>query len=1001
MDAGDLHAISTTLRDSKRGAGMKTTASFFAMLIGLGFLVETAVAQSDFDAVAEIFSRRCVSCHNNTDEEGGFSLETKASFADYSSAGDPKNSELLEVLVSHENRRPAMPKGGEPLTDQQVETIRKWIPAGDIWADHQTIPVPQGKDFDSWAYQPIVDPPVPIVAGYQSPIDAFIALRRNEQGLAASPPADRRTLIRRVTYDLTGLPPSLAEVRNFENDPSQNAFEKVVDRLLASPHYGERWAQHWLDVVKYADTCGYDKDKLRNNAWPYRDYVIRSLNTDKPYSRFVEEQIAGDVLYPGTPDGILGLGFIAAGPWDFIGHVEVPESKIDGLVARNLDRDEMVTNTINTFSSLTIQCARCHDHKFDPFTQHDYYRLQAIFAAVDRADRVYDDDPATRTQRRQLASHLQKLENREQELQAKFETAASKELAALQTRIDEIEKARPKKRPEFGYHGSVSSNQLEEQWVEVDLQSKASFSQIVLRPCHDEFANIGAGFGFPLRFKVEVDGKRIFQTGQADYSNPGMKAVTFAVSNPGRVIRVTATKLCERGDQFNFALAEIQAVDDDGTNLALNQPVRARNSVEAPVRWAKKNLTDGIWLDADRTSKQSAELASQLNQLKVNVLGNDEADELEQLRSKIATTRKEMAELPTGKVVYAATTHFKPEGNFQPTKGKPRPIRLLLRGDVTQPDGDELGPGVLPISQSQISQSQFRQMQYPNLEVESDEGQRRVALARWISSLDNPLTWRSIVNRVWQHHFGQGIVATPNDFGRMGSVPTHPELLDWLASRFKENGGSMKELHRMILLSRTYQQSSANMIANQELDAGNRFLWRMPRRKLSAEEIRDSILMASGKLDTKMGGPGYYLFELEKTEHSPHYQYHQFDHRDQNSYRRSVYRFVARSQPDPFMTTMDCADNSQSTPRRNETQTALQALSLLNNQFNLVMAEHLARRIATQPDTKSQVNSAVELMLSREASQFELDQLVPYAEQHGLQNLARVLFNLSEFVFLD
>ena len=237
----------------------------------------------------------------------------------------------------------------------------------------------------------------------RTPVDAFVLRRLREHELHPSGEADRQTLIRRMTYDLTGLPPKPEEIRQFVSNDHPDAYDTLIEQLLMSPRYGERWARHWLDVVKYADTCGYDKDKLRPNAWPYRDYVIRSFNQDKPYSQFVEEQIAGDILYPDSPDGILGLGFVAAGPWDFIGHVEVPESKIDGMVARNLDRDDMVTNVMNAFCSVTIQCARCHNHKFDPFTQEHYYSLQSVFAAVDRAERPYDTSPEVEQQRSKLS----------------------------------------------------------------------------------------------------------------------------------------------------------------------------------------------------------------------------------------------------------------------------------------------------------------------------------------------------------------------------------------------------------------------------------------------------------------------------------------------------------------------------------------------------------------------------------------------------------------------
>ncbi len=329
-----------------------------------------------------------------------------------------------------------------------------------------------------------------------------------QKGLAPSPAAEPRVLVRRLYFDLIGLPPTPEEVASFERECATEsadvAYDRLVDRLLESPHYGERWARHWLDVVKYADTAGYDKDKLRPNAWPYRDYVIQSFNSDKPYSRFVQEQIAGDVLFPGTADGILGLGFLAAGPWDWIGHAEVPESKLDGKVARHTDRDEMVSNTINTFCSVTIQCCQCHNHKFDPFTQEHYYNLQTIFAAVDKAERPYDLDPEVEQRRLKLTAELEAARAAQSVLQAAIKKDGGEELAALEARIGELQpKATPAaKRPEFGYHSQIATQPDTQKWVQVDLGREVEISKVVLRPCHDEFAGIGAGFGFPVRFTV-------------------------------------------------------------------------------------------------------------------------------------------------------------------------------------------------------------------------------------------------------------------------------------------------------------------------------------------------------------------------------------------------------------------------------------------------------------------------------------------------------------------
>lgn len=860
-----------------------------------------------------------------------------------------------------------------------------------------------------WSRKTLILPDVPPATQWcRNEVDSFILTKLVDNGLKPSLQADPLVLIRRLTHDLTGLPPKPEEIRNFlaeYRNNSDKAYEALVDRLLASPRYGERFARHWLDVAKYADTCGYDKDKLRPNAWPYRDYVIRSFNEDKPYTRFIKEQVAGDALYPDTPDGIIGLGFLAAGPWDFIGHVEVPESKIDGKVARNLDRDDMVTNVFNAFCAVTIQCARCHAHKGDPFTQEHYYSLQSVFAAVDKANRHYGSDPQTEKRRSQLARELTDLRTEKAGLEEVIRKDGGEELIRIESAIKSLKKqSNPSsKRPEFGYHSKVEASSNHTKWVQIDLGQRIDIRQIVLHACHDSFNNIGAGFGFPVRFKVLASNRQDFSRSQVlvnesgrDFSNPGLVPLSFKTQSAARFVRVYATKLARRApNDYNFALAEVQVLDSAGNNRARNAKVTALDSIEAPPRWRQANLTDGIWVKAG--NKESAaklvELEKQEKRLLERLYTPERKERIQTLTGQISKKGDALAGLPKGNMVYAAATHFKSEGQFKPTNGKPRNIRFLHRGEVTQPRA-EVSPGTLP-----IFKSEDWRFNLPEDHVESD---RRAALAQWLTRKDHPLTWRVIANRVWQWHFGDGLVASPNDFGELGQMPSHPELLDWLALYFRDQGGSFKKMHKLLVMSATYRQSSAVNDKFSLADSGNRFLWRMNRRKLSAEEIRDAVLSVSGKLNLEMGGPGYYLFALEKTAHSPHYEYHKFNPEDTKSHRRSIYRFIVRSQPNPFMTTLDCADSSQSTPKRNETLTALQALSLLNNKFSIAMARHFAARLEREAgDLVEQVQKGHFLVTGRDPVSEEIDLLVAYARKHGLQNLCRALFNLSEFTYLD
>ena len=397
-------------------------------------------------------------------------------------------------------------------------------------------------------------------------------------------------------------------------------------------------------------------------------------------------------------------------------------------------------------------------------------------------------------------------------------------------------------------------------------------------------------------------------------------------------------------------------------------------------------------LKPDESENDLNELRVRLKDLQKSSIDPELIGEKEKLTESLASINSELNNLPKSKMVYAGTVHsgsgtFKGRGH---TGGKPRDIFVLHRGSVTDPR-DPVKPGTVPGIVSGMPH-QFK------LPEEHKEGDRRIALAEWISHRDNTLTWRSIVNRVWHYHFGRGIVDTPNDFGRIGSKPTHPELLDWLAVWFRDNGGSIKDLHRLILNSETYKQVSDHHPENATADISNKYLWRQNRRRLDAESLRDTVLYVSGKMNLQMGGPSFKDFVIEKPQHSPHYQYHKYDPDDPSTHRRSVYRFIVRSQPQPFMDTFDCADPSQLVDKRGETTTALQALALLNNHFMVKMSERFAERISGNSDP---VRTAFELALSRVPSMDELVLLRSYAQRHGLAATCRIIFNLNEFSFID
>ena len=994
---------------------METILGFgLATLIALAAAPTVATADDRFfrDQVAPVFERRCVHCHGGSAPKGNLSLTTAAGVSKGGDGGPavvpgkPDESILVEMISG---ARPAMPQKEKPLSKQETAAIRKWIETGASWPAGLTLADRRFEGQGWWAFEPLEAPRPPAVSSpwVRNPIDAFIVVELQKHGLKPSPEADRRTLMRRLSFDLLGLPPTPEELERFLHDHSPNAYESLVDRLLASPHFGERWGRHWLDVAHYGDTHGYDKDKRRNNAWPYRDYVIGAFNRDLPYGRFIRQQVAGDVLAPGDPTGVIATGFIAAGPWDFVGHVELREGTVDKLKTRLLDRDDMVASTISTFVSLTVHCARCHDHKFDPIPQKDYYRLQAVFAGVDRGDRPFPS-PKLGARRAALEEQRKAVLDRYLSLARKIENLTSPSLARLDKRIAQLgqslsdlpARAVGRDSPSNGYHSAIHQTPAATAWVQLDLGASVPLQEIRLIPARPTDFPDAPGFGFPARFFVDISDdpsfarfERVASYTASEHATP--KDEPYVIRPAGRAarfVRVTATRLWKRLEDYVFALGEIEVISG-GVNRARAAAVTALDSIEGG-RWGRAYLVDGF--DSRHDRPDSADPAAQArHELLFQLLQAEEerkrqADALidRALRLKRDATSAELTaidaqlqSLPQGDLVYAIQPHA------------PRPITVLRRGEVEQP-GEPVLPGALSCLPS--LSSSFA------LSNSGDEGSRRAALAAWLASPGNMLTWRSIANRLWHYHFGRGIVETPNDFGRNGATPTHPELLDFLAATLRDNGQSQKSLHRMIVCSAVYRQTAADNPAFAAIDADNRYLWRQNRRRLDAEAIRDSVLAASGTLDRRMGGPGFEPFSF-KDDHSPVY-----DHSDAAKIddplmrRRTIYRFIVRSVPNPFMEALDCADPNLNTPVRSQTLTALGALALWNDLFMLRQSQELARRLEQHSgDTRARIVTAFRLTLARAPDQSELDALTDYADKHGLAHACRLLYNTNEFVFVD
>lgn len=978
------------------------------------------------EKIRPLLDQHCIQCHGAEEQGGGLRLDSMAAMrqgGDSGTAIQPHDAtaSLLWQRVSSVDPDERMPPDGEALAAADLDLLKQWLSAGATGQDIHK----EGEDawaarLDHWAWKPMQTHPLPKIdkqpQTLDSAVDVWIAAKLAEHNLHFSPAADKTTWLRRLYFDLIGIPPLPEDVNAFLADDDPNAMGKVVDKLLANPRYGERWARHWLDVVHYGDTHGYDKDKPRPNAWPYRDYVIRAWNEDRPYQHFIQQQIAGDTL-PVDPaqgltaaDNIEALGFISAGPWDFIGHAEVPETKTDGKIARHLDRDNMVATALGTFSSITIQCAQCHNHKFDPFTQVDYYALQAVFAALDRSERTYYADPHVEQQVRILNQELAAIQQQLQQHQADLKLVTGDQLEPLEKSIAELTTPLKSRLPvEYGYHSQISTQAANSKWVQVDLGQFTVIDYLRLHPCYDDFNSIGAGFGFPIRWRVlgskEPDFKSSVELANhttSDFANPGWCPIELdcrsmpVEDRTVRFVRIEAPLLAERSNDFILALAELEIFNAAHENVALQKNVIALDSIEAGPRWGAKNLVDGKTPTGEHAAKL-AELQSKKFELLTNAIPADLRQRGVALQLQEKQNRQRLAELPPPQRVFAGAVHSG-SGAFRgtgPDGGKPRPIYLLARGNVTQP-GREIGPQALA--------GQFGLPDFFQLPDNHSEAERRAALARWLVHPDHPLTWRSMANRLWQYHFGRGLVDTPNDFGRMGGLPSHPELLDYLALELRDSQ-SIKKLQRRIIMTTAYQQSS--VVPNPQalaIDAQNVLLWQQTRRKLEAEAVRDAVLAVAGTLELKMGGPGYQDFVVEHPEHSPHYEYDLANPADPTTFRRSIYRFIVRSQLQPFMTLLDCADPSIRVDRRNETVSATQALTMLNNGFMLEQSKRFAARLRSEfPDANSvaMVKRAFELALSRQPTTEEVQVMQRYAEEHGWENACRVIFNLNEFSFVD
>ena len=792
--------------------------------------------------VQPLLKENCLRCHGGKKSiKGGLNLMSRAALLEGGDTGpavdlkNPEKSLLLRAL--HYEDGYEMPPSGK-LKDDEIAVITTWVKAGLPWteghgADNIVKEEERGVDLNYWAYQSVQRPSVPTVKNpswVRSPIDAFVLAKLEEKGLQPVATADKATLIRRVYYDLTGLPPTPRQIDDFVNDASPNAYERLVDQLLTSPHYGEKWGRHWLDLVRFAETNGYERDGPKPFAWRYRDYVIRSFNEDKPYDQFIREQIAGDELPSDKADPKIATAFYRLGLWDDE-PADPKQALFDGY-------DDYVTVVGQTFLAMTLNCARCHDHKGDFFPQADYYKMVAFFRGV----RPFSDN-------RDVVS-----KNNQIDISAEVKRAAYEEELRKQETL-------------------ISS-----------LKSK-------MLPLEKHAIK-----------KMDPKDQLAFEDGKID-----------------RVLRKVP-----------------QYLDGDDKTQYLELRRQLQELVKQPS--PNREMTLGV------------------NNCIVN----------------------------------------------------PEVTNVMIRGNPHAP-AQEVQPGFPTVFQLPTPT-------IPQAKPGAKTSGRRTVLANWLASKENPLTARVMMNRVWQYHFGQGIVPTPNDFGKLGQLPSNQPLLDWLANEFMDKGWTLKQMHKQIMLSNTYRLASSASEANLSVDPANQLHWRFPMRRLSAEEVRDTILNASGDLKLDMFGPSVFPkipAEVLAGQSRPGEGWHFDPNNPGAGDRRSVYVFVKRSLHVPILVTHDQADSESPCPVRYTTTVPTQALGMLNGEFMQEQADKFAERLRKESpnDLQGQVKRAIRITTGRTPSNAEVQADVTFInemrtkfkldDKRALQRYALMILNTNEFIYLD
>ena len=1066
----------------------------YLLLLGAFIVPSLETRAVDFTQDIEpILQVHCVHCHGPDEQESQFRLDRLANMLSGGNSGEPAivpgkpDESFLVTLIRHGEPGMEMPPD-EPLSEREIKLITQWIADGAPTPKNYG-PAKAKVNLSHWAFQPVIRHP-------STGIDEFVCKQLTEIGLTQSPVAERRILIRRLYLVMLGIPPTPQQVDAFVEDTSDDAWPRLVERVLASAHYGERWATYWLDLVRFGETHGYEMNRERPTAWQYRDWVIDSLNDDRPYNQFIRQQIAGDVL------GVdVATAFLVAGPVD---QVKGSDPKLRQAQRMN-ELDDMINTTGTAFLGLTTGCARCHNHKFDPISQRDYYSMQAVFAGVNHGDRTLPLSAEAKAkidrcdqEIADLASRLKKFIPKKtaalivlDESQAQHAYAPSG-VAAKHGRtqhdlggvhytwwsnepgrdiVTYLPRAQGKYRVWLSWGSGYETHSANARYVirssnaettlatvNQQLRADQSKNDEVLRwsgfydagvhelAREDSIVLIGGSSGAAVTADAIVlepinpsdDSVASSAAKQGSVLEPTKRPAVNAKRNvesfPPRAARfvrftIEKTSLAEgcidelevfAGDR-NVALAtsgakasssgdfvhpkhKLSQINDGLYGNARSWIVKSAEGGWVQIELAEPVLIDRIVWGRDRSGTYAdrmpigyrIESAVEAGQWELLASSADrrpfvngktvepeyqfanfpaaEAAQGEIWLKRLQATRAEKSELEKTAVVYAGT-FSQPGPTYRLYRGEPE-----ARREQVMPDAIEV----------------FKSL---DLASNTPERERRLAFANWIASNDNPLTPRVIVNRIWQFHFGIGIVDTPSDFGRNGTPPSHPQLLDWLASELVDHDWSLKHIHRLILNSDTWRQGDRPNSGALQVDANSRFLWRFPPRRLEAEAIRDSILAVTGVLDLEnAGGPGFSPFEVEM-ENVRHY--HAKKSYGPADWRRMIYMTKVRQEREQVFGSFDCPDASMVVAKRSRSTTPLQALNLLNSKFVMQQADLFAKRLEKDAETvPQQITRAWQLCFQRTPTDEELTDSEAFIRQEGMRQFTRAMLNANEFLFI-